>query len=135
MNTLVSESARAFAAEYRRNISDHFDWTLGWIYEGDADIQRRNGLVSQVWVTSGAINDKLTFGIGFGVYIYVDRKNPPTSTNGSKAALAGLVSPSVSYRFSPHWLARLTWNRILTDNSRDADVFLLGFGYRWGRGL
>jgi hypothetical protein len=41
------------------------------------------------------------------------------------------VSISASYRVTQHWSARVTWNRVITRNSRDADVILAGIGYRF----
>ncbi|MBW6503247.1 hypothetical protein K0B90_03075 [bacterium] len=28
--------------------------------------------------------------------------------------------------------SRFNWNRVMSNDSRDSDVFLLGVGYRWG---
>ena len=32
---------------------------------------------------------------------------------------------------SDQWLARVVWDRVVTNYNRDSDVFLLGVGYRW----
>lgn len=44
---------------------------------------------------------------------------------------AGIVSLTASYDFSPRWSARATFDRLLTRHDRDADVILLGAGYRF----
>jgi len=132
VNTLFSESAVAAGLEYRRGISEHMDWTLSWINEGDPEIIRRNGVASQVWLVDSFLNDQLTLGLGAGVYYFIDRKGTPTPGQDTQKDFAGLVSPTVSWRLNDQWLVRFTWNRVVTDYSRDADVFLLGLGYRWG---
>jgi len=38
---------------------------------------------------------------------------------------------SVAYRFHPRWGTRASWNRIITDYNRDADVWLAGISYRF----
>jgi hypothetical protein len=37
----------------------------------------------------------------------------------------------VTTRFFDHWFTRFNWNRVMSNDSRDSDVFLLGVGYRW----
>ncbi|HET7535210.1 MAG TPA: hypothetical protein VFJ90_02060, partial [Candidatus Didemnitutus sp.] len=63
--------------------------------------------------------------------VYIDKKNVENSGQDANSELAGLISPTFSYRFSDHWLGRFVWNRVVTNYNRDADVFLLGVGYRW----
>lgn len=46
---------------------------------------------------------------------------------------AGLVTLAAGYRFADHWIARFHWNRVAARDDRDADMFLLGVGYRWNR--
>jgi hypothetical protein len=41
------------------------------------------------------------------------------------------VSFSAAYAVTPQWAARLTWNRVGTRYDRDADVVMLGLGYRF----
>jgi hypothetical protein len=38
---------------------------------------------------------------------------------------------SASYRFDPKWNARISWDRLVTTNNRDADILLGGVGYRF----
>ena len=74
-------------------------------------------------------------GIGVGPYVYIDRKHPVDHGTilGRKnpAAVAPLVSLSVARHLSEDWLVRVVWDRVTTSYNRDADVFLLGLGYRW----
>jgi hypothetical protein len=46
---------------------------------------------------------------------------------------AGLVTLAAGYRFADHWIARFHWNRVAARDDRDADMFVLGVGYRWNR--
>ena len=45
--------------------------------------------------------------------------------------LSSIVSMSASHRFTQHWAARVTWNRVVTRYSRDTDVLMGGIGYRF----
>jgi hypothetical protein len=40
------------------------------------------------------------------------------------------VSPAVSIRFSEHGYVRAVFNRVISYDKPDADVLLLGIGYR-----
>ena len=56
-------------------------------------------------------------------------RRPSHERSSGDGILSGLVSISASYRFTQHWSARVTWNRVVTRYSRDTDVLLGGIGY------
>ncbi|MDB6127230.1 MAG: putative exported protein [Verrucomicrobia bacterium] len=132
VNTFLSETARAYGAQYRQGIMPHVDGTVTFIYEGDPEIIRRNGVALQVWAVNTFHNERVSVGVGVGPYIYIDRKNPSNNNQLNPAAVAPLVSFTVATRLNEHWMARLIFNRVTSSYNRDADVFLLGLGYRWG---
>jgi hypothetical protein len=41
------------------------------------------------------------------------------------------ITMTASYQLSTHWLARASWNRVLTGYNKDSDIFLAGVGYRF----
>ena len=131
VNTFFSQKARAYAAEYRRGVLPHIDWTLSAIYEGDPQIIRRSGAATQVWAVNTFFNDRIAVGAGIGPYFYLDHKHPASAGKKNPAAIAPLASLTFSARLSDHWIARLVFDRVTSSYNRDADIFLLGFGYRW----
>lgn len=144
VNTLFSENALAYAAEYRRGIARHVDWTLSYVHEGNPEVVRRSGVATQLWAVNTFKDERFAVGIGLGPYVYIDRKHPDShrgSTVGTPvgtiklpdnpAAITPLASLTFSVRWSEHWHSRVIWNRITTAYNRDSDVFLVGFGYRW----
>ena len=133
VNTFLSEKARAYGAEYRRGVIPHIDWTASAIYEGDPKIIRRNGLASQVWLVNTFFNDRIAVGGGLGPYIYLDHKHPAAAGSKNPAAIAPLASLTFSVRLAANWTMRLIFDRVTSSYNRDADIFLMGFGYRWPR--
>jgi hypothetical protein len=131
LNSFSSEGATAWAAEYRRGLWHYVDWTLGWLHEGDNHTIRRDGVTTQVWLVRPFLSDKLALGVGAGPYIAVDRHEEAHSATENPARVAGLVTFSASYRFDSRMFARASWNRIVTQYSRDGDVILLGVGLRF----
>jgi hypothetical protein len=120
----------AFDIEYRHGVWKYIDLTFSWINQGDDSVIVRNGLGAQLWPTRKF--GPVTLGLGFGAYFAIDQKyTPPPGTKG-KDAVAGLVSPTASYRFGEHWLVRFLWNRTVTTYNTNTDFFSLGLGYRWG---
>ncbi len=128
-NSLESRAGIAAGVEYRRGIYGNVDWTLSWIYEDNEQGIRRTGLGSQVWFVDSFLRRRLAFGIGAGLYAFYDRK-PPHEVH-SPIDVAGLVTLTAGYRFGGRWIARFNWNRTMTGNDRDSDIFVLGAGYRW----
>jgi hypothetical protein len=133
VNTFLSQKAIAYAGEYRRGIIPHIDWTASAIYEGDPQIIRRSGVATQLWAVNTFFNDRIAVGAGLGPYVFLDHKHPVNAGRKNPAAVAPLASLTVSARLSEHWLVRLVFDRVTTSYNRDADIFLLGFGYHWSR--
>ena len=115
-------------AEFRHGVWRYFDLTFSWINQSDNAVLSRVGLATQLWPTRAF--GPVTLGIGLGAYYAVDQVDT-TSTGDKAKAVAGLVSPTASYRFGQHWLARFIWNRTVTTNNTNTDFFGLGLGYRW----
>jgi len=131
VNTFFSQSGRAYAIEYRRGIIRHVDWTATLIYEGNPEIVRRSGFAAQAWAVNNFFADRVSIGIGLGPYVYIDRKHPVGTGQLSPAAIAPLASLTLSTRLSEGWYLRLIVDRVASSYNRDADIFLLGLGYRW----
>lgn len=116
--------------EYRRRLLSYLDWSAGIIYEGNSTLSERGGLVTQLWLTQAFMDDRLSLGIGAGPYIAVDRRRTEEGEN-HKVGVSPIVTMTTGYRFTPHWGARFSWNRVITNYERDADVWLLGASYHF----
>jgi hypothetical protein len=131
VNSFSSEHSIAAAVEYRHGLWRYVDWTVGWLFEGDNRLTRRNGLTTQLWATRAVLDDRLSLGIGAGPYINVDHYRNPLQTSERTRAISGIVTLTASYRLTPDWALRSSWNRIVTSYNRDTDVILAGVGYRF----
>ena len=131
VNTFFIQSAEAYALEYRRGLIRHVDWTASFIYEGNPQIVRRSGIATQAWAVNNFFENNVTVGLGFGPYIYIDRRHPAEAGKINPAAAAPLVSLTVSERLSDQWNLRLMVDRVSSSYNRDADIFLLGIGHCW----
>jgi len=128
VNSFDSERGQAASFEYRKAFSHHLEWTVGALKEGDNNRLRRKGITAQAWLIQPALKNRLNFGIGLGPYLVLDRWD----ADGEKGErLAGIASLSARYRITPDWLAQATWSRVFTDDNGDADVLLIGAGYRF----
>ena len=117
--------------EFRMGIDEHIDWTVTWLNEDVPGTFHRAGLGTQIWLVDAFLARRITLGFGLGLYSFVDREPPPDSGASSRLDIAGLLTVTTSYRFSDHWFTRFNWNRVMSNDSRDTDLFLLGLGYRW----
>ena len=131
VNSFKSEKSIAVDLEYRRRLSRHLDWTASGLYEGDNRLVRRDGVMTQLWVTQELLDDILSVGAGGGVYFNLSRYHNPFQGPGADRVVSGIISLTGSYRFTPHWSLRLSWNRVVTSYERDTDVILGGLGYRF----
>jgi hypothetical protein len=123
-NSATDSAAPAESLQYRRSLTPHFDWTIGWLNEHNPI--SRSGPTTQIWAGRTFVHDRIGIEIGIGPYLAYDWSGPENTTK-----LNWLASLSGSIRFTEHWLVRGTWNRVTSGNDRDADLFLLGVGYRF----
>lgn len=131
VNSFDSPRSVSLGLEYRRHLTRHLDWTLGGLYEGDNRLVRRDGLMAQLWVAQELLDDTLSVGAGAGTYFNLGHYNSAFRGPGSNRFLSGIIALTGSYRLTPHWSVRATWNRIVTSYARDTDVMLGGIGYRF----
>ena len=131
VNSPDSENATSWMVEYRRHLGHHFDWTIGWLKEGNPGPIHRNGLITELWLVRSFFDDRLTLGVGAGPYVALDKRRKPESGGDNEPTVAGLVTLSAAYQFRPPWSIRISWNRIVTDYDRDTDVLLGGIGFRF----
>jgi hypothetical protein len=120
----------AASLEYRRVLSRYFDVSASFLYEGDSGAVRRGGFIVQGSFGRAFLRDRLALSVGMGLYIAVDKSRAAVSGD-SGWTLAGMVTPSVCYRFAEHWQVRFNWNRVVTTYDRDTEVQQIGIGYRF----
>lgn len=123
-NSLDSERATIAALEYRRAVGRYLDWTVTAISEGHTAQSKRNGVATQLWLIR-SLNQKVELGMGAGPYFNL--KVP--DADGQRSHKAGLVSIGGRYHLAKRIVAQASWNRVVTDYHRDADLLLIGLGY------
>jgi hypothetical protein len=129
VNSRDSENATALMVEYRQSLGHYFEWTLGWLDEGNPGPIRRDGLLTQLWLVQPFLEDRrLSLGVGAGPYVALD-KHRKTGYEGDDETVAGMITISAAYQFRPPWVARISWNRTVTNYDRDTDVLLGGIGF------
>jgi hypothetical protein len=128
LNSAKSETDNAMSVEYRRNILRYLDWTISYLNEGDTRPLGRSGIATQLWAVRTFFNDHLALGIGAGPYFARDKYS---GQDGQRTTVAGDLSFMAAYRFHPRFAIRAAFSRIITDYSRDTDVFMGGLVYRF----
>lgn len=123
-NSTHSENSATTAIEYRRALGSYIDWTVTAINEGNSRTTRRNGVATQVWMIR-SLNPKVEMGVGIGPYFTAKVPDGP----GARTHKAGLVSVGGRYHLAKRIVAEASFNRVVTDYHRDADMLLMGLGY------
>jgi hypothetical protein len=131
VNSFGSEFSVARSIEYRRVLSPYIDWTLSWIYEGETDVLRRHGLITQLWAVRSFFDDRFSCSIGGGAYFALTHKQDQQGAGSDDERVSAIVTLSGNYRIFQHWGIRISWDRIVTNYDRDTDVILGGIGYHF----
>jgi hypothetical protein len=118
--------------EYRQELKPHWDFTLAAISEGKSEIANRNGVASELWLKQGFYHNRLSMGIGAGIYAGFDQ-GPSSSGNGKEVGpfAAGLISGTAAFQLTQKLGVRATWHRVGTYYNRDSDIWLGALEYRW----
>jgi hypothetical protein len=126
----ISGNPNAFgaSAEYRYIISRSIEGTIAYIYEGDPRVARRSGVTLQLWPVRHDVSSGFEVGAGFGAYAFVDKKHQLIPGQTTTAAVAPVVSLMLSHAIYSHFFARAIWDRVVSNYSRDADIWRIGVG-------
>jgi len=134
VNNPGSPKSLATCVEYRRGLLRYLDVSVAWLNEGDNKLIRRNGALTQLWLTRSFLDDHLSLGAGFGGYYSIDKRRGVDPDQGGSSFASGVMSLTASVRdfgFNPDLSFRFIMNRIVTNYDRDTDIFLFGVGYRF----
>jgi len=134
VNNPGSPKSVATCIEYRRGLLRYLDFSAAWLNEGNNDLVRRNGALTQFWLVREFLNDHLSLGGGFGAYFAIDKRKGSSTGQGGSSLTSGVLSMTASVRdfgFNPDLSLRFIMNRIVTNYDKDTDIFLLGLGYRF----
>lgn len=129
LNSDNTEHSFAGGIEYRRSLGTYIDWTIAILHEGDTRPLSRYGIATQLWAVRSFFDHRLDLGIGAGPYLARDRNGD--GEGQATTTVAGDVSVTAAYRLRPRLALRATWSRIITDYSRDTDLFFGGLAYRF----
>jgi hypothetical protein len=143
VNSFTSQHSTAGAFDIRFQIPGFSEWvhfpvgfSVGGVYEGNAELIRRWGGTGEVWLEPTFWEGRFSVGAGAGGYVAFDKYRP---TPGSH--VSGVISATLSVRldgllgavwhgfeadWEKHIVTRVIWHRMVTDYSRDTDVLLFG---------
>ena len=71
----------AWQAAFRYNFLRNFGASLSWINEGHFEEHKRDGFAAQGWGRVSLLDDRLSIGVGAGVYQYFDTKLLPAGNH------------------------------------------------------
>lgn len=113
-----ADMVRGFQVEVQKLVSDRVSYSVSIIHEGDTKLADRKGIAGQVWYVTKTDND-WTFSVGAGPYLSKDDIIDRTK-------LLGVISLGVSKHVSKRVKVGVRFNRVVSGNSRDQDMFLIG---------
>jgi len=126
-NTTHSETGLAEGLSARRMLSDHFSASVTFIAGQNTLLDWRDGFAAQLWLEQ-RLTPQLSVAAGAGGFIV--SKDDSLKNADAPSNLAFMVSVSIAYDITPHWSARVIWDRIGTGDDHDCDILQLGMGYR-----
>lgn len=131
-NSLTSEAADTWMAEYRYGISRNWALAAAYVDEGDTGLLRRDGLSLQIWLGGSYLGGRLYLGVGAGPHVDRVSVDPQGREHGPALEHVGLrASLGAGWRLAPDWMLRGIFSRTVSTYDRDTDLLLMGVGYVW----
>ncbi len=124
-NNSANDRGTAWSVEYRRVFRDRYAWSVAYLNEGHKPNLKRDGIAGSLWAVTEFNGWSLSAGAG-AYASFATRTDGDAHVNQHR--LNGLVGATAGRRFVDYSL-RLSWQRVVTDNSTDTDNFLLGVGF------
>lgn len=124
-NNAANDSGTAWSVEYRRVFRERYAWSVAYLNEGHKPNLKRDGIAGSLWAVTEANGWSLSAGAG-AYASFATRTDGGAHVNQHR--LNGLLGATVGRRFVDYSL-RLSWQRVVTNNSTDSDNFLLGVGF------
>ena len=124
-NSGHSESGWAEAIDVRFQLSEHFLASASLITGQDTTLDWGAGFAVQLWIEQH-LTPRFTVAAGAGAFLVSE----DDSATNAPSNLEAMVSVSLGFAITPRWIARCVWHRLGTGDDHDADVWLLGMGYR-----
>lgn len=122
----TNDTSLAWQVEYRNDFHRNLALSATYLNEGHTEGRKRDGLAVQGWGMTHPLKEKLSLGLGLGLYRYYN-------TNGAiiERGWAPTVGVSATYYLKAPWFLRANWFRIEHPHNGDSDLFFAGAGYRF----
>jgi hypothetical protein len=127
-NSADSKAGLAEAVDLRRQLGDHLAVSASVVAGQETSLEWGAGFAAELWLEQH-LTSRFTAGAGAGAFLVSSDDNLSDSKIPSN--LQVVVSISLSYAITPNWVARALWHRIGTGDDHDADIVLVGAGYRF----
>lgn len=121
-----NEKALAWQIEYENRTTERVGFSVLYLNEGHMTGHKRDGLAGRMKVYTISSTSDFSVSLNAGVYAWTD-----TQLNTIGRGAAGLLGIDGSYKITKAVFVKTAWNRVVSSDKRDSDIFLVGFGYSW----
>ena len=108
----TGDGSYAWQAAFRYNFIRNFAASLSWINEGHLEEHKRDGFAVQGWGRVPLLDNRLSIGVGAGIYQYFDTKLLPAGNHENVHGWAPVYSLAATYYTERPWFAQVAVNRI-----------------------
>ena len=126
----TEDASYAWQAAFRYNFLHNFAASLSWINEGHLKDHHRDGLAAQAWGRVPLLENRVSIGIGGGIYHSFDTRFFPEGNFENVHGWAPIYSLTATYYTARPWFAQVAFNHIRAPGDFNTNTYLAGVGYR-----
>lgn len=129
VNSFRSQDTVTEGIGARAKLNEYISASLTYVNaRGTTPLGWRSGTLAHLWFEK-ALTQRFSIGAGAGAFLPADDSSP--QRQNSSPGTSAVIGITGSYAIDAHWIGRITWDRLGTGDSRDADLILIGVGYRF----
>lgn len=125
-NNQDNQRSPAWQIEYENRPFEQLGFSALYLNEGDFPGHKRDGIAGQAKLYAIPTTNDFSLAFNAGPYLWTD-----TQTNHIVRGTAALIGFDGSYKITGYLRLKASWNRVISSDKRDSDVFLVGLGYNW----
>lgn len=125
-NNRDNQQSTAWQLEYENRPFEQLGFSVSYLNEGELPGHKRDGIAGQIKLYAIPSTNDFSIALNAGPYLWLD-----TQMGSIERGAAALVGVDGSYKITDFLRLKASWNRVISSDKRDSDVFLVGLGYNW----
>ncbi|MGA2550319.1 MAG: outer membrane beta-barrel protein [Burkholderiaceae bacterium] len=127
-NSFRSQTSSTLGLGGRAQVNEYLSASVTYLNIGHSPLEWHSGTAPQLWFEKN-LTPQVAVAVGLGALFRTDES--VRSGRDAPSDPSAIIGIGASYALSKRYVVRVVWDRVGTDDNHDADILLVGLGYRF----